>query len=100
MKNLRQICLGLSLILALSMPAFAGETQTPPFTCVAGEIGCPGITGPQESPGITGDISTPGVRGEIPTSGIAGDISTPGITGAISTPGIRGILSLIFAALF
>jgi hypothetical protein len=77
MKNLRQICLGLSLILALSASAFAGDILTPGFTA-----------GPQESPGITGDILTPG---------ITGNISTPGITGDMLTP---GVVSLILAALF
>ena len=88
MKNIRQICLALSLILALSMSAFAGDIHIPGRTCAAGEIGCPGITGPQESPGITGDIGTPG---------ITGDVSTPGFTGDILTP---GIVSLILAGLF
>lgn len=97
MKNLRQICLGLSLILALSMSAFAGDIHIPGRTCAAGEIGCPGITGPQESPGITGEIGTPGITGNISTPGITGNISTPGFTGDILTP---GIVSLILAGLF
>lgn len=61
MKYLRQICLGFFLLLALSIPAFAGDVQAPARTCVAGEIGCPGATVPQESPGITGEILTPGL---------------------------------------
>ena len=57
MKDLRQICLGFLLLLALSIPAFAGDVQAPARTCVAGEIGCPGATGL----GITGEILTPGL---------------------------------------
>jgi hypothetical protein len=79
MKHFRQIFLGFSLVLALSIPALAGDIQAPARNCVAGEISCPGNTGPQESPGV------------------AGNISTPGITGEMLTP---GIVSLILAALF
>ncbi|MBC8031873.1 MAG: hypothetical protein H7Z16_17455 [Pyrinomonadaceae bacterium] len=89
MKKLRQICLGFLLLLALSIPVVAGDVQAPALTCVAGEIGCPGVTGPQESPGVTGDVSTPGITGEIGTPGVTGDVLTPGF-----------IISLILAGLF
>jgi hypothetical protein len=75
MKHLRQISLGFSLALALSVSAFAGELQTPG---IAGEISTPGITGPQESPGVMGEIQT------------------PGLTGDMLTPGIRLILAALF----
>lgn len=71
MKHLRQIFLGFSLVLALSVPAFAGDVQAPARTCVVGDISCPGIADPQESPGVTGNISTPGITGEILTPGIS-----------------------------
>src|ERR1041384_4386983 len=64
MKNLRRICLGFLLIVALSAPAFAGDIQTPGF---AGPQESPGITGPQESPGLTGDIQAPGFAGDMGT---------------------------------
>ncbi|MGB9180319.1 MAG: hypothetical protein WCB68_13890 [Pyrinomonadaceae bacterium] len=67
MKHLRQLGLGILLVLALSMPAFAGNM---PIS---------GIAGPQESPGVTGIIHTPG---------LAGDILTP--------PGLAAIISLLF----
>ena len=67
MTNLRTICLGFLLILALSATAFAGD------------IGCPGIDGPQESPGITGPQESPGLTGDIQAPGFAGDIPFPGI---------------------
>lgn len=70
MKYLRQICLGFFLLLALSIPAFAGDVQAPALTCVAGEIGCPGATGPQESPGVTGPQESSGITGEILTPGL------------------------------
>lgn len=70
MKYLRQICLGFFLLLALSIPAFAGDVQAPARTCVAGEIGCPGATGPQESPGVTGPQESSGITGEILTPGL------------------------------
>ncbi len=70
MEYLRRICLGFFLVLALSIPAFAGDVQAPALTCVAGEIGCPGATGPQESPGVTGPQESPGFTGEILTPGL------------------------------
>ena len=58
MKQLLRICAGLILVLALSLPAFAGPQESP------------GITGPQESPGLTGDIQAPGFTGDIPFPGL------------------------------
>ena len=80
MKHLRRICGGFLLVIALSIPAFAGETQTPPGHTETP----PGVTGPQESPGVAGDISTPGVAGEMSTPGVLGDILTPGLNLLIS----------------
>jgi hypothetical protein len=57
MKQLLRFCAGLILVLALSLPAFAGEILTPP----AGPQESPGVTGQQESPGFTGDIPFPGL---------------------------------------
>lgn len=62
MKHLRRICGGFLLVIALSIPAFAGETATPP-----GETASPPgqtQTPPGETnspPGITGDILGPGI---------------------------------------
>ena len=71
MKHLRQFCLGLFLILALSIPALAGDMQCG----VTGNMGA-GITGEIQT-GITGNMPT-GVTGEMPT-GVAGDVQFPGI---------------------
>ncbi|HKQ09467.1 MAG TPA: hypothetical protein VJ464_30375 [Blastocatellia bacterium] len=35
----------------------------------AGDILCPGVTGPQESPGITGPQESPGLTGDIQAPG-------------------------------
>jgi hypothetical protein len=68
MKHLRLACLGLTLTLALSATAFAGD------------IGCPGVTdGTAESPGITGPQESPGFAGGIEMPGITGDILLPGV---------------------
>jgi hypothetical protein len=75
MKHLRRLGGGLLLVLALSIPAFAGEVDTP------------GIAGEIETPGLTGDTQ------ETPTPG---DMHTPGLVGEIGIPG----LSLILATLF
>jgi hypothetical protein len=67
MKHLRQISLGFFLVLALSIPKFAGE------------IGTPGVTdGPQESPGVTGAQESPGITGDM-GNGITVDMGNPGI---------------------
>ena len=79
MKHLRQLCLGLFLVLALSIPAFGGDINTPG---IAGDIPCPGVTGDIGTPGVTGHIPCPGVTGEIP-NGITGEISTHGVAGNI-----------------
>jgi len=68
MKHLRHLSLGLLLVLALSIPAFAGETP------------CGLTDGPQESPGLTGEIPFPGITGPQESPGIVGDIQTPGLS--------------------
>ncbi len=68
MKYLRRICAGFLLILALSIPALAGDIASPGFT-----------DGPQESPGATDPGETQG----------------PGYLGDISSPGIAIILALL-----
>ncbi len=82
MKHPRQILLGSFLVLAVSIPALAGETLCPP-----GEIG---------TPGITGELSSPGIRGSQDSPGVTGEITTPGLTGEILTPGITWILAAVF----
>ena len=79
MKQLLRFCAGLILVLALSLPAFAGEIPTPP----AGPQESPGVTGPQESPGFTGDVQFPGVDGQTQTPGITGDVLFPGLLSAL-----------------
>jgi hypothetical protein len=86
MKQLLRICAGLILVLALSLPAFAGEILTPPAgpqesPGFAGDIQNPPLAdGPQESPGLTGEIPCPGVTGEMPGAGVAGGIEMPGLS--------------------
>ena len=75
MNHLRQLCIGFVLVLALSIPAFAGEIE------------CGLTDGPQESSGIAGDIPCPGVTGQI---------ECPGIMGEIECPGLSLLLSLLF----
>lgn len=48
MKQLRQLCLGLFLMCALSLPAIAGEMDTP------GNMGCPGNIGQPRTQGSPG----------------------------------------------
>jgi hypothetical protein len=79
MKQLLRICAGLILVLALSLPAFAGEILTPP---VAGPQESPGVMGPQESPGFAGDMGAPGLTGDIQAPGFMGDIGCPGLLAA------------------
>ena len=76
MKHLRRICGGFFLVLALSIPAFAGEI--------------PSTDSP--APSVAGDIHTT----DRPAPGVAGEISCPGIAGVIGSPGINLILSLLF----
>jgi hypothetical protein len=72
MKQLRRICGSFVLLLALSITAFAGETQTPPL---------PGET---HSPPDAGETQTPGMAGETQTPGIAGDMLGPGFNFLLS----------------
>ena len=59
MKHLRQLCLSFVLVLALSIPALAGDMPQ-------------GVTG--EMPlGVTGDMPG-GITGQIECGGITGDI--------------------------
>ena len=73
MKHLQRIGAGFLLIIALSIPALAGntqgpgnpgETQTPPGEtqtppCITGETACP--PGETQGASITGDILGPGL---------------------------------------
>ena len=72
MKTLKAICTAAILALALSVPAYAGDMQTP------------GCANP-------GDISTPGE-----TTAAPGDIDSPAVTstdpGDIGSPGFADIL--------
>ena len=54
MKHLRRIGGGFFLVLALSIPAFAGDIHSTdiPGPSVAGDISCPGIAGEIGLPGI------------------------------------------------
>ena len=70
MKHLRQFCIGIFLVLALSIPAFADVIQN----------------------GITGEMGT-GVTGNMPT-GITGQIDC-GFTGEMP-----GVISLLLTLLF
>lgn len=76
MKHLRQLCIGFILVLALSIPAFAGDMEC----------------------GVTGDMPM-GVIGQLP-GGVTGEIPGPGVTGTIDC-GITGdMLSLFLAILY
>ena len=84
MKLLRRTCLGMLLLLALSVPALAGDIPSPP------------APDPPDSLGVNGVIHNP-EPGEIPNPpGVMGDMSTPSIAGDIQFPGI----ALLIAALF
>ena len=87
MKLLRRTCLGLLLLLALSVPALAGDITNPPVAGTNGVIHNP----------APGDISSPPTAaGDIPSPpGVAGDMSTPGAAGETQFPGI--ITALILA---
>ena len=71
MKTFKTICAAAILSLALAIPTFAGDIQTPtiinppppPPASVLGDIGSPGVTGDMGNPGVTssGDIHTPGL---------------------------------------
>ena len=84
MKHLRRTCAGLILVLALSLPVFAGDMLTPP------------VAGPQESPGITGDTQFPGATGPQESPGVAGEINIPGITGDTQFPGLLAAIFSLF----
>lgn len=73
MKHLRQICLGVFLLLALCIPVFADGQMGLPYD---GPQESPGVAGPQESPGVTGEISTPGFTGDMLLSLVDGIIQT------------------------
>jgi len=85
MKHLRQICAGLILVLALSLPVFAGDIPSPPGA--PGDISTPGVAGETQFPGVTGQQESPGV---------AGDVQFPGITGEIGMPGLLFALFFFF----
>lgn len=56
MKRLRRLCAGTLLVLALSVPALAGEIPNPPG--VAGDTQFPGVAGQMETPLADGTIHT------------------------------------------
>lgn len=93
MKYIRQLCAGILLVLALSLPALAGEMGQPRATNGTPET--PGIAGDVQYPGITGEMQYD-VAGEMQQPIAVGEISCPSIMGEIECPGI----SLIFAILF
>jgi hypothetical protein len=89
MKQLRRTCLGLLMLLALSVPALAGD------------MGCPPVAGPQESPGLAGEMSTPPVAYGIIHNPPPGDIlNPPGPSGVIHNPDDPGDLLTSGIALF
>ena len=92
MKRLRYICISLLLIVALCIPAFAGDIHCGAAIVpdehdgVAGEISCPGISGDIVIDGVADDKAFPTIAGESQSSDIAGEISA----------GLSLILSLLF----
>jgi hypothetical protein len=92
MNQLRNLCAGLLLLLALSVPAFAGEILTPPGA--AGPTEVPGrADGTAESPGVAGDMHTPSAAGETQFPGVA---ESPGFAGIMDTPSIYLAIGLLF----
>jgi len=81
MKNLRRICCGLLLVLALAIPAFAGETSAPPgeTSTPPGEMNSP--PGPGLTMTVLGETQGPSIQQE---ADLAGDILTPGLSLVIS----------------
>ena len=67
MKRLKAICTAAIVALALSVPAYAGEINTPGYTSPA--PGTPVVTEP-----ASGEISSPGVASTSP-----GDAETAGL---------------------
>jgi hypothetical protein len=61
MKKMKAICTAVILALALSVPVYAGDINSP-------GVAAPGET--QPPPGVLGDISSPGVTGDIHTPGL------------------------------
>jgi hypothetical protein len=60
MKSMKAICTATILALALTMPAYAGDINSP-------GVAAPGGT---QTPGVAGDIHTPGVTGDVGTPGL------------------------------
>lgn len=86
MKQLRQFSLGVFLLFALSMTAFAGE------------IGCPSDMGqPQsrDSSAVAGEIGNPCAAGDIGMPCREGDMGNPR-DGDIGFPTLRLLLSFLF----
>jgi hypothetical protein len=101
MKQLRQLCIGFVLILALSIPAFAGDIPSPGVTGqipyrVTGDLPY-GVTGNMPT-GVTGEMPL-GITGQIP-GGDTGHIPGPGITGHIECGGIIDDLLSLLLRLF
>ncbi len=78
MKQLPRICGSFVLLLALSISAFPGETNTPP--CDPGETNSP--------PCVAGETHTP--------PSVAGELQTPGIAGDILGPGLNFLLDILY----
>lgn len=80
MKTLKSICAAAIVSLALAIPTFAGDIQTPT------------VVNPPPPATILGDVSTPGV---------AGDMGNPGAKspGEIGTPGLVDIFLALFSLL-
>lgn len=86
MKQLRQFSLGVFLLLALSITAFAGE------------MGCPGDMGqPQtrESSAVAGEIGNPCTAGDIGMPCREGNMGNPR-DGDIGFPAMKLLLSFLF----
>jgi hypothetical protein len=86
MQQLRQFGLGVLLLLALSLPAMAGEISCP------GEMGQPQT---QVGSSITGDIGNPCKAGDMGMPCLEGNIGCP-LDGDIGFPAMEALLSLLF----
>ena len=82
MKTLKTLCAAAIVSLALAIPTFAGDIQTPT------------VINPPPPPAAS-------IRGDIGSPGVAGDVSTPGVTssGDIETPGLVDIFLALFSLL-
>jgi len=81
MKNFRRLCITVLLTAVFTIPALAGETNTPP--CNPGETNSP----PCSEGGFTAQGDTQG-----PSVALTGEIGCPGVLGDVLTPGFVGTL--------